>query len=49
MTKATLTDWKRWGYVPVLRCPDLEKLSGVSRRKLNPDFNWGPIRDKAGA
>lgn len=49
VTKATLSDWKRWGYVPVARCPDLERLSGVSRRKLNPDFDWGPVREKARA
>ena len=47
VTKATLTDWLRWGYVPVRRCPDLEKLSGVPRRKLNPKFDWGPVRQKA--
>ena len=41
VTKATLSDWKRWGYVPVSRCPELERLSGVSRRKLNPNFAWG--------
>lgn len=44
VTKATLTDWLRWGYVPVARCPDLERLSGMSRRKLNPKFDWGPVR-----
>lgn len=49
VTKATLSDWKRKGEVPVLRCPHLEKLSGVSRRKLNPQFDWGPVREKAGA
>jgi DNA-binding transcriptional regulator YdaS (Cro superfamily) len=47
VTKATLSDWKRQGYVPIPRCPDLERLSGISRRKLNPDFDWGPVREKA--
>jgi DNA-binding transcriptional regulator YdaS (Cro superfamily) len=42
VTKGSLSDWKRWGYVPVNRCPELERLSGVSRRKLNPIFDWGP-------
>lgn len=42
VTKATLSDWKRWGYVPPMRCGELEKLSGVSRRRLNPGFDWGP-------
>jgi DNA-binding transcriptional regulator YdaS (Cro superfamily) len=49
VTKASLSDWLRQGYVPVPRCPDLERLSGVSRRKLNPSFDWGPARQKAKA
>lgn len=49
VTKATLSDWKRLGYVPVARCPELERLSKVSRRRLNPLFDWGPVREKAGA
>lgn len=47
VTKASLTDWLRQGYVPVKQCPALEKLSGVSRRKLNKDFDWGPVKEKA--
>lgn len=47
VSKQTLCDWKRWGYVPKDRCGDLERLSGVSRRKLNPHFDWGPVRIKA--
>jgi DNA-binding transcriptional regulator YdaS (Cro superfamily) len=49
VTKATLSDWKRKGEVPVHRCPELERLSGVSRRKLNPNFDWGPVREKTRA
>lgn len=49
VTKATLSDWKRLGYVPVTRCPDLERISGISRRRLNPEFDWGPLRAKARA
>lgn len=49
VTKATLSDWLRWGYVPVPRCPDLERISGVSRKKLNPTFAWVPAREKARA
>jgi DNA-binding transcriptional regulator YdaS (Cro superfamily) len=47
VTKATLSDWKKWGYVPVTRCPDLERISGVSRCRLNPDFDWGPLRKRS--
>jgi DNA-binding transcriptional regulator YdaS (Cro superfamily) len=49
VTKASLSDWLRAGYVPVTRCPDLERLSGVSRVKLNPKFDWGPLRKSARA
>lgn len=44
VTKATLSDWLRSGTVPVKRCGELEKLSGISRRKLNPKFDWGPVK-----
>lgn len=49
VTKASLSDWLRQGYVPVARCPELERVSGVSRRKLNPIFDWGPVRETARA
>lgn len=49
VSKASLSDWLRDGYVPVKRCPELELLSGVSRRKLNPTFDWGPVREKTAA
>lgn len=49
VTKATLSDWLRSGRVPVQRCGPLEKLSGVPRRKLNPAFDWGPVKVKADA
>lgn len=47
VTKATLSDWKRAGHVPAGRCGELERLSGVSRRRLYPDFDWGPVKVKA--
>jgi DNA-binding transcriptional regulator YdaS (Cro superfamily) len=47
VTKATLSDWKRVGYVPEARAGSLERLSGVSRRRLNPYFDWGPLKVKA--
>ena len=47
VTKASLSDWLRSGRVPPVRAGELEKLSGVSRRKLCPDFDWGPLRVKA--
>jgi DNA-binding transcriptional regulator YdaS (Cro superfamily) len=46
VTKATLSDWLRAGHVPERRCGELEKLSGVSRRRLNPEFDWGPLKVK---
>ena len=47
VSKQTLSDWKRLGYVPSKHCGELERLSGVSRRRLNPDFDWGPVRSKS--
>lgn len=42
VSKQTLSDWVRWGYVSSKHAAGLERLSGVSRRRLNPDFDWGP-------
>jgi DNA-binding transcriptional regulator YdaS (Cro superfamily) len=47
VTKASLSDWLRAGRVPAARAGELEKLSGVSRRKLCPDFDWGPVKVKS--
>jgi DNA-binding transcriptional regulator YdaS (Cro superfamily) len=44
VTKASLSDWLRAGTVPAGRCAQLEKMSGVSRRRLNPEFDWGPVK-----
>jgi DNA-binding transcriptional regulator YdaS (Cro superfamily) len=45
VTKGTLSDWKRWGYCPANRAADLERISGISRRLLCPQFNWGSETD----
>lgn len=46
VTKASLSDWIRVGHVPAKRCIEMEALSGVSRRRLNPEFKWGPVKEK---
>lgn len=47
VSKQTLSDWKRNGEVPARHAIPLELLSGVSRRRLCPTFNWGPEKAKA--
>lgn len=49
VSKQTLTDWKRWGHVSAARAADVEALTGIPRRRLCPDFNWGadPVAPKA--
>jgi DNA-binding transcriptional regulator YdaS (Cro superfamily) len=44
VSKQSLSDWTRKGYVPAEKAGKLETLSGVSRRKLCPDFDWGPTK-----
>lgn len=41
VSKQSLSDWKRWGYVPAEHAAALERLSGVSRWLLTPEFDWG--------
>lgn len=36
ISQTAVCQWK--GVPPVKRCPDIEKLTGVSRRILRPDF-----------
>jgi DNA-binding transcriptional regulator YdaS (Cro superfamily) len=47
VSKQSLSDWARNGRVPADKAGKLEAISGVSRRKLCPDFDWGPIKSPA--
>jgi hypothetical protein len=40
LSKQTLSDWKRAGYVPAHHAVAVEKLTGIPREKLCPDFPW---------
>lgn len=40
LSKQTMSDWKRAGYVPAKHAPAVEKLTGISRKRLCPDFDW---------
>lgn len=40
VNKSNISQWKRMGKVPMIHCIEIERLTGVSRRKLNPTINW---------
>ncbi len=40
VSKQTVNDWKRQGFVPSHRAVEFEEISGIPRRKLCPDFKW---------
>jgi DNA-binding transcriptional regulator YdaS (Cro superfamily) len=42
VSKQTVNDWKRQGFVPSHRAAAFEEISGIPRRVLCPEFNWGP-------
>lgn len=41
LSKQTLSDWKRAGYVPAHFAVKVEKLTGIPRERLCPNFEWG--------
>lgn len=41
LSKQTMSDWKRAGYVPARHAVAVEKLTGIPRERLCPDFDWG--------
>lgn len=41
LSKQTMSDWKRWGYVPARHAVAVEGLTGIPRERLCPDFEWG--------
>ncbi len=47
LSKQTMSDWKRSGKVPSPHAVAVERLTGIPRERLCPDFDWG--REKAGA
>lgn len=44
VSKQTISDWKRLGHVSAKRAPAIEKLTGISRKRLCPDFDWDGTR-----
>ena len=41
LSKQTMSDWKRAGYVPARHAVEVEELTGIPRERLCPDFHWG--------
>lgn len=40
VSKQTVNDWKRQGYVPAHHAVAFEAFTGVSRERACPDFIW---------
>ena len=40
LSKQTMSDWKRWGYVPARHAASVEAITGIPREKLCPQFEW---------
>lgn len=38
--KSNISQWKKSGLVPMKHCIEIEKVTGISRKKLNPSVNW---------
>lgn len=49
LSKQSMSDWKRFGYVPARHAVAVEKLTGIPRERLCPNFDWGrKIKGAAG-
>jgi DNA-binding transcriptional regulator YdaS (Cro superfamily) len=41
LSKQTMSDWKRSGFVPARHAAQVEAITGISRERLCPKFPWG--------
>lgn len=41
LSKQTMSDWARLGYVPARHAVAVEKITGIKRERLCPHFDWG--------
>lgn len=41
LSKQSMSDWRRAGYVPARHAVAVEKLTRIPREQLCPDFEWG--------
>lgn len=44
VSKQTVNDWKRQGFIPAKHAAAFEALSGIDRKRLCPTFTWAPPR-----
>jgi DNA-binding transcriptional regulator YdaS (Cro superfamily) len=44
VSKQTVNDWKRQGFIPAKHAAAFEALSGIARTRLCPSFAWAPPR-----
>lgn len=47
VSKQSVNDWRRKGFVPPHHAAQLEAISGIPRTVLSPQFNWGTKASKA--
>lgn len=45
LSKQTMSDWKRAGYVPAPHAVAVERLTGIPRERLCPNFDWGRTKE----
>lgn len=48
LSKQTMSDWKRFGYVPARHAAAVEAKTGIPRERLCPDFDWGTSTTEKG-
>lgn len=41
LSKQTMSDWGRFGYVPSRHAVAVENITGIPRERLCPSFDWG--------
>lgn len=41
LSKQTMSDWKKKGYVPASHAVAVERITGIARELLCPKFAWG--------
>jgi len=47
VSKQSVNDWRRKGFVPADRANDFEKFTGVPREKACPQFQWSKPKRSA--
>lgn len=49
LSKQSMSDWVRWGVVPVKHCPAVHVLTGIPMAQLNPELDLKAVKAKVKA